>query len=295
MRFGYVSKLMAALAGASVMAAPAWAAYPQDGHFGMQPPATEIMEQVSSFHTFLVWIITAITLFVLGLLVWVIFRYNKNANPVPKKFSHNTLVEVVWTAVPALILIVIAVFSFPLLFLQENFPDVDEAQVVNIKAQGNQWNWTYYYLDAVDEDGFPLEYVSNPLHRGLPDDPRDQGLRNLSVDYPMVVPVDTVIRVYTSASDVIHSWTVPAFGVKTDAIPGRLNEMWFQVNDTGTYYGQCSELCGKDHAFMPIEVHVVTAEQYNQWLTTARDDIDAATSLLAQFETDNATQLALVD
>lgn len=173
-------------------------------------------------------------------------------------------------------------------------PDVDEAEVINVKAEGNQWNWTYYYMDVVDEEGYAMSFVSNGLHHGLPGEPvgtPDQP-RNLAVDYPMVVPVDTVIRVYTGATDVIHSWAVPAFGVKTDAIPGKLNELWFRVNETGTYFGQCSELCGKDHAFMPIEVRVVTRAEYDTWLERAQSDMDGALQYLAGISEMSNTQLA---
>lgn len=263
----------------------AQAAEPVDGALHFQPAATRIMERLYGFHVYLLVIITLITIFVLGLIVWACMRYNKRANPVPRKFSHNTLVEIVWTVVPVLILVAIAGPSFSNLFYQENEPDLERiaqsseanpneypdaaaAGWVTVKAQGNQWNWTYSYPDEVDDGGYPVEFVSNPLQRGLSSDDLDEskGPRNLAVDYPMVIPVNRYVRYQTAASDVIHSWAVPAFGVKTDAVPGRLNEGWFLVEEEGTYYGQCSELCGKDHAFMPIEVRVVSAEVYAQWI-----------------------------
>ena len=283
------------------IAVPAFAAQPTPGGLGFQEPATRIMERVDDFHFFVLVIITVISLFVLALLIWIILRYNKRANPEPKKFSHNTALEVVWTVVPVLILIAIAFPSFSNLFYQENEPDleaiaqsgdVDDPNIfidaaaegwITVKAQGNQWNWTYTYPDEVDDTGFPIEFVSNPLHRGLSSDSPSSAERprNLAVDYPMVVPANRYIRYQTAASDVIHSWTVPAFGVKTDAIPGRLNEGWFLVEEPGIYYGQCSELCGKDHAFMPIEVRVVPQEQYDAWVEVMKTgDPDAATQLV---------------
>ena len=200
----------------------------------------------------------------------------------------------IWTVVPALILVAIASQSFPNLYYQDVPPNLQQVQdkanklladgksgeyerftkeynpeaaaqgFVNVKAQGNQWNWTYTYPDITDDAGYPLEFVSNPLQVGLSTDSKE-GVRNLSVDYPMVVPAGRYVRYYTAAADVIHSFAVPAFGIKTDAVPGRLNEGWFLVDEPGTYYGQCSELCGVNHAFMPIEVRVVPQEQFDRW------------------------------
>lgn len=313
--------ILAALT-AALIAAPAYAAEPVDGALGFQPAATRIAERVHEFHVVLLWIITAITLLVLALLLYVMVRYRRSSNPEPRKFSHNTTVEVVWTVVPALILVGIAGLSFPLLyykdvipnlgqisatsqqlladgrsaqhqaFTRNHFPDAAEEGFVNVKVQGNQWNWTYTYPDLVDETGFPVEFVSNPLHRGRADDP-DTGVRLLSVDYPMVIPVDRYVRYYTAASDVIHSWTVPAFGIKTDAIPGRLNEGWFLVNQTGIFYGQCSELCGIDHAYMPIEVRVVPQAQYDRWAELmVAGDFDGAFASVSQIAGADTTQFA---
>ncbi len=291
-------------------ALPAFAAQPTPGGINFQDPATRIAERQHEFHGMLLWIIGAISLFVLALLILVAVRFNRRANPVASKNSHNTLLEVAWTVVPALILVVIAGPSFPNLYYQDVPPNLKDVQTraaglaadgnqaaldrylkdhnpeaaakgfINVKAQGNQWNWTYTYLDVVDETGAPLvEYVSNGLHKGRPDDPAataDQP-RNLAVDYPMVIPAGRYVRYYTAAADVIHSWTVPAFGVKTDAVPGRLNEGWFLVDKPGIYYGQCSELCGVDHAYMPIEVRVVPEAQYARWLDLMKaGDIDGA-------------------
>ena len=289
-------RFLATLLSFLTMSAAAHAAEPEAGALDFQPAATRIMERLIDFHVYLLVIITIVSLFVLALIVWVCVRYNKRANPVPHKFSHNTLVEVVWTVVPVLILVAIAGPSFSNLFYQENEPDLEQIAQTNgddpnlfpeaaregwvtVKAQGNQWNWTYSFPDQLDDGGYPVEFVSNPLQRGLSSDELDtaRGPRNLAVDYPLVLPANRYVRYQTAASDVIHSWTVPAFGVKTDAVPGRLNEGWFLVEEEGTYYGQCSELCGKDHAFMPIEVRVVSPEVYQDWIETLKaGDFEAA-------------------
>lgn len=299
--------ILAALS-AALFAAPAFAAIPRDGALGMQPAATRIAERIHHFHTFLLWIIIPITIFVLVLLLYVMVRHNSRSNPTPRKFSHNTLIEVIWTVVPALILVAIASQSFPNLYYQDVPPNLQKVQdkanklladgksgeyerftkeynpeaaakgFVNVKAQGNQWNWTYTYPDITDDAGYPLEFVSNPLQVGLSTDSKE-GVRNLSVDYPMVVPAGRYVRYYTAAADVIHSFAVPAFGIKTDAVPGRLNEGWFLVDEPGVYYGQCSELCGVNHAFMPIEVRVVPQEQFDRWAQLMlAGEYDAATA-----------------
>lgn len=291
---------------------------PTPGALGFQPAATRIMERVNDFHNYLLWFIVPISIFVLALLIWVCVRYNKRANPEPRKFSHNTTIEIIWTAVPVIILVLIAGPSFSNLFYQENEPDlaaiaqsgdlddpniyVDAAKEgwITVKAEGmGNWAWTYYYMDELDADGYPIQYVSNGIHYGLPTDPpaTPEKPLYLATDYPMVIPVNRYIRYQTTSDRVIHSWTVPAFGVKTDAVPGRLNEGWFLVEETGVYYGQCSELCGKNHAFMPIEVRVVPQEQYDSWLEVMRTgDIDAATQLVQVIEPmDEATRLASVE
>lgn len=269
---------------------------PTNGALGFQPPATELAHDVEWVHNFILLpIITVISLLVLALLLWVMIRYNKKANPVPKTFSHNTTVEIVWTVGPVLILVVIAAFTFPLLYKVDRAPMVQsgpggqeipiaESEWINIKAQGNQWNWTYTYMDEVDEEGFAaVEFTSNPLQRGVSTDiePSDPSLRYLEVDYPMVVPAGRYIRYYTAAADVIHSFAMPSFGIKTDAIPGRLAQGWFKVDQPGAYYGQCSELCGKDHAFMPIEIRVVPQEVYDQWYELMKaGQLDEAAALV---------------
>jgi len=329
-----VRHLIAALC-AAVMAGPALAFVPQDGALGFQPAATRIAERIHIFHHFVLIIIVLITLLVLGLLMWVILRHNRKANPVPKKFSHNTLIEIIWTVVPALILVAIASQSFPNLYYQDvvpnlqqitdksdamiadgktaqherfakdYFPEAAEKGFVNVKAQGNQWNWTYTYPDLIDDSGYPLEFVSNPVHVGVSTDGDNYAAatgrtdfaskpKNLAVDYPMVIPEDRFVRYYTAAADVIHSWTVPAFGVKTDAVPGRLNEGWFLVEEPGIYYGQCSELCGVNHAFMPIEVRVVSQAQFDSWAEfMLAGDYEAAYATVDVFaSTEQATQFA---
>jgi cytochrome c oxidase subunit II len=292
----------------------ALAGQPAPGALGLQPAATRIMERLHFFHSFLLWIIIAITLLVSALLVWVMVRYRRSANGEPKRFSHNTTVEVIWTVVPVVILVAIAVPSFPNLYYQEHEPDLEqiarsgdlddpnifpkaaEKGWLTVKAQGNQWNWTYQYSDFTDEAGYPLEFTSNPLHVGSSSDPvgTTDKPRNLGVDYPMVIPANRYIRYQTTASDVIHSWTVPSFGLKTDAIPGKLNQGWFLVEEPGTYFGQCSELCGVNHAFMPIEVRVVPEDQFERWRTQMlAGNFDDAAQLVAEIEPlEGSTRLA---
>ncbi len=252
-------------AGAAMMGSLAFAqerlGQPTPGGMGLQQAASPLKHEAHFFHDIILLpIITVISLFVLGLLIWVVVRYNKKANPTPAKFSHNTLLEVAWTLIPVLILMFIAIFSFGLLFKYHNMPKPD----LTVKAVGYQWNWGYEYPDQK----IP-EFISNMLpedevaKRGLPKD-----LYRLAATEPMVVPVNKVVRVQVTGADVIHAFALPAFGLKTDAIPGRLNETWFKAEKVGTYYGQCSELCGVDHAFMPIEIKVVTQAEFDAWVAT---------------------------
>jgi cytochrome c oxidase subunit 2 len=228
---------------------------PAPWEWKLQEAATPVMENIIWFHNFLFWLITIITLFVLGLLIIVMVKFNAKANPVPSKTTHNTLIEVAWTIIPVLILVGIAVPSFRLLFQELDIPKAD----LTIKATGNQWNWTYAYPDD------KIEFTSIMLSE------EDRAKRNpkpprlLGVDNEMVVPVNKVVRIQTTGADVIHSFAVPAFGIKIDSVPGRLNETWFKATKEGIYYGQCSELCGKDHAFMPIVVRVVKDQEYEAW------------------------------
>ncbi|PLX36047.1 MAG: cytochrome c oxidase subunit II [Hyphomicrobiales bacterium] len=224
----------------------------------MQAAATPIMERITSFHSYLFWVCVLITLFVTGLLAWCIFRFNEKANPEPSKTTHNTLLEVAWTLVPVLILVAIAIPSFRLLYAQQVIPEAD----MTIKAIGNQWYWSYEYPDHDDLSFDAVMLQDDELKPGQP--------RLLATDNEVVVPVGKTIRVIVTASDVLHAWAVPAFGVKVDGVPGRLNETWFRAEKTGIYYGQCSELCGKDHAFMPIAVRVVSEQDFNTWLAKAK-------------------------
>lgn len=228
---------------------------PAPWEISLQQAASPVMENIVWFHNFMLWLITLITLFVLALLVIVVMRFNAKANPTPSKTTHNTAIEVAWTIVPVLILVAVAVPSFRLLFHQLDVPKPD----LTIKATGNQWNWTYLYPD--DKIEFTSIMLTDEERAKLNPPPP----RLLGVDNEVVVPVNKVVRVQTTAADVIHSWAVPSFGVKIDAVPGRLNEAWFKATVEGRFYGQCSELCGKDHAFMPIAVRVVSDQEYDAW------------------------------
>ena len=244
--------------GLTSLAGMAIAAQPSPWELNLQPAATEVMESIVSFHNMLLIIITLITLFVLGLLLVVMVKFNAKANPTPSKTTHNTLLEVAWTVLPVVILTVIAIPSFRLLFTQLDIPPAD----VTVKATGKQWFWSYSYPDA---GGFEFDSLMLSDKERKPDQPR-----LLAVDNELVVPVNKNIRVITTGADVIHAFAVPAFGIKIDSIPGRINETWFNAKREGVYYGQCSELCGKDHAFMPIAVRVVSEADYNAWLDQAK-------------------------
>ena len=240
---------------------------PNDKAIGMNAGVTPLKNDAIFFHNFILLpIITVITLFVLGLLLWIIFRYNKRSNPVPAKWSHNTPLEVIWTLIPVLILVVIAVFSFKLLFEYHDMPK----PYMTVKATGYQWYWGYEYPDQK----IP-EFVSNILPE---DKAKAAGVPfRLATTAPLVVPVNQVVQVLTTGSDVIHAWAVPAFGVIMDAVPGRVNSTWFKVDRIGTYYGSCRELCGVDHAFMPIEVKVVSQADFDAWVAAKKPAAPAAT------------------
>lgn len=230
---------------------------PEPWQLGLQKAATPVMTDIVWFHDFLMWVIGVIAVFVLGLLVIVMVRFNARANPVPSRTTHNTLIEVVWTVVPVLILVAIAVPSFRLLFLQLNIPKAD----VVVQAVGKQWFWSYTYPDqkfAFDS----LVLHEKDLKAGQP--------RLLSVDNEMVVPVNKVVKVETTGADVIHAFAIPSFGIKIDAIPGRINTTWFKAERVGVYYGQCSELCGRGHDEMPIAIRVVSDQDYAAWLADAK-------------------------
>jgi cytochrome c oxidase subunit 2 len=244
--------------GASGSLAHAALGHPDPWQMGLQQAATQVMESITTFHSFLLILITLITVFVLGLLVIVMVKFNAKSNPVPSRTTHNTLLEVLWTVVPVLILVAIAVPSFRLLFLELDVPKAD----LTVKATGKQWYWTFTYPDNGPFEFDSLMVKDGELKSGQP--------RLLAADNAMVVPVNKVVRVLTTGADVIHAFAVPAFGVKIDAIPGRINETWFKATKEGVYYGQCSELCGRDHAFMPIEVHVVSEQAFTAWVEDAK-------------------------
>ena len=229
---------------------------PTPGAIDLQQAASPLKHHAIWFHNIILMpIITAITLLVLGLLIWIAIRYNAKANPVPAKFSHNTTIEIIWTIVPVVILMVIAIFSFRLLFDYNNMPK----PYMTVKATGNQWNWSYEYPDQ--KIG---EFTAVPLTKQEADAKGVPYL--LATDKPVVVPVNQVVRVIVTGSDVIHAFALPAFGLKTDAIPGRLNETWFKAEKIGTYYGECSELCGSEHSNMPIEIKVVSQADFDAWV-----------------------------
>ncbi len=261
---------------------------PVDGGMGFQPSATSLAEGIQFLDNLILVIITAVCLLVGGLLLFCIVRFNQRVNPKPAGFSHYTPIEIAWTIGPILILVFIGAFSLPVLFKQQEIPEGD----VVIKVVGNQWYWTYEYVDhefAFDSYllGHPatLDEGTRPADAGVTPFVLDDAMRAkladagysddewlLATDTAVVVPVNKVVVMQVTASDVIHSWTIPAFGVKQDGVPGRLAELWFRADKEGIYFGQCSELCGKDHAYMPITVKVVSEEAYEEWLESAREE-----------------------
>ena len=236
----------------------AFANQPTDWQLGFQNAASQSMREIVSFHNYLLLpIIIAISVFVLFLMLYACVRFRASANPNPSKRTHNVAVEVLWTLIPCLILIVMAVPSFKILYKQDAIPKAD----LTIKAIGYQWYWGYEYPDEnIIFDSYMVE--TKDLKENQP--------RLLTVDHEVVVPVNKVVKVLITANDVLHAWALPSFGVKRDAVPGRINETWFKAEKVGTYYGQCSELCGIQHAFMPITVRVVSQEDYVEWLSGAK-------------------------
>ena len=255
----------------------AWAGLgqPSPWELGLQQSASPVMDDIVWFHNYLLWLIAAIALFVLVLLAIVTVKFNARANPVPSRTTHNTFIEIIWTVVPVLILVAVAVPSFRLLFYELKVPAAD----LTVKVTGKQWFWSYSYPDSKFE--FNSLMVQDK-------DIKPGQLRLLSVDNEMVVPVNKVVHVLVTGADVIHSFSVPSFGIKIDAIPGRLNETWFKAEREGMYYGQCSQLCGRDHAFMPIAVRVVSEKDYTAWLDQAKkkyaDDNVASPNAVAAAE-----------
>jgi len=270
-KFGAFAGLVVA---ATLSLATGVAAQPVNWQLGLQDAAAERMTRIIDLHNFVLWIITAICLFVLGLLTWIMIRYNAKANPTPSATTHNTVLEVLWTVVPVAILVTIAIPSFRLLYYEDVIPPTD----MTVKAIGKQWFWSYEYPD---NGNFTFDSL------GLSDRVAGQQMepRLLGTNNHVVVPINKTIRVITTGADVIHAWAIPAFGVKIDAVPGRLNITWFKANKEGKYYGECSELCGARHAFMPIEVEVVSQERFDQWVQEAKTKfaaVGAPTRLAAE-------------
>lgn len=263
---GFIGAMVAAL-GLTLVAmggAVAGTGQPSPWQINLQGAASPVMETMHSFHAFLLAIIVAVVLLVLVLLIIVAVKFNEKANPVPSRTTHHTLIEVVWTVVPVLILVAIAIPSFRLLFQQLDIPKAD----LTVKVTGHQWYWSYEYPDNGQFSFDSLMVQTADLQPGQP--------RLLAVDNEVVVPVGKIVRIQVTAADVIHSFAMPSFGVKIDALPGRLNESWFQATKEGVYYGQCSELCGRDHAFMPIAIRVVSEADFATWVEDAKKKFASA-------------------
>ena len=266
---------VAGLAGALGAAGAALAQQPTDWEVDFQTALSPSMERIVDFNLMVTIIIVIITAFVFGLMAWIVIRYNKKRNPVPSKTTHNTMLEVIWTVVPVIILLVIAVPSFRLLYFTDKVAEAD----MTLKAIGHQWYWSYEYPDHGDFTFDAIMLEEDELEEGQP--------RLLATDEAVVLPVGAKIRLLTTADDVIHSWAIPAFGVKMDSVPGRVNETWFQINREGTYYGQCSELCGTLHGFMPIMIEAVSQEEFDAWVEFAREEYASAN--------DSPTEVAALD
>jgi len=259
--FGMVAGILGIIAGA---AGTAWAGAPHDWEMGLQAAASPTMERITEFHNMLLVIITAVAGFVLILLLYVMYRFSEKRNPTPSKTTHNTLIEVLWTTIPVVILVVIAVPSFKLLYYADRVADAD----MTLKVTGRQWYWSYEYPDNGD---FTFDSLLIPE-----DELKDGELRQLATDNHVVVPINTKIRLLITASDVLHSFALPAMGVKLDAVPGQINETWMEVTREGTYYGQCSEICGAGHAYMPIVVDAVSKEDFKKWVAKAKQEFARA-------------------
>jgi cytochrome c oxidase subunit 2 len=263
---GVAAGLAGVFAGAVWAVAPAGATEAVNWHMGLQDAATPVAEAIHDFHELLLYIITAITLFVLGLLLYVMFRFSEKRNPKPSRTAHNTLIEVLWTVVPVIILVAIAIPSFKLLYLT----DASEDAEMTVKVYGNTWNWTYEYPD---HGGFQFTANMKAEADLLPGE-----LRNLATDYVVVLPSDTKIRFIVTSNDTLHSFAMQPWGIKIDAVPGRLNETWAMIPskyDGEIFYGQCSELCGINHAFMPIMVKVVSKAEFATWVEQAKQEFGA--------------------
>ena len=262
----FMHRILAALTVLVASALPAFAFEPKPGDIGFQEAASPNMVRLHAFHDhLLMYIITGIVIFVFVLLVWVCLRYNAKVNPVPSKTTHHVMLEVVWTIVPVLILLVIAVPSYKLLFYLDRTAEPD----MTLKVTGSQWYWTYTYPDHEDLEVEARMIPEKELDTYIPD---GKGRRMLETYNPIVLPIEKNIQVLTTASDVIHAWAIPAFGAKKDAVPGRTNETWFRVTEPGIYYGQCSEICGIEHAAMPISAYAVTEEEFTSWIACMKGD-----------------------
>ena len=275
-----ISKIFGVIAGMSAMPALAQdgleiIGIPIDRGLGFQPAVTELARDLQWLDAMILYIITAIVVFVTALMGYVIIRYNRRANPNPASFTHNSPVEIAWTVIPVLILTVIGVYSLPVLFKQQEIPEAD----LTIKVTGNQWYWGYEYVDhGFGFDSFMIgdgKVLNDEVEAELVAAGYTRGEFLLATDTAVVVPVGQIVVMQLTGADVIHSWTIPAFGVKQDAVPGRLAQLWFKAEKEGVYFGQCSELCGKDHAYMPITVKVVSQEAYEEWLKGAIDEYAA--------------------
>lgn len=283
MRIGDIFTKVATFIVATMISGAAWAqdgitglesiGKPVSGGMGFQTAATELARDIQWLDGMVNWIIGLICLFVTGLLIWVLVFYNRRANKEAARFTHHSTVEVIWTVAPILILILIGSFSLPILFKQLEIPESD----LTIKVTGSQWYWTYEYPDSEFEfDAIMIGAGEAGLNDAVKEELAEYGYANdeylLATDNAMVVPVNAVVRLQITGSDVIHSWAIPSFGVKLDAVPGRLNETWFAAETEGVYFGQCSELCGKDHSYMPITVKVVSQDVYDAWLNRAVEE-----------------------
>jgi cytochrome c oxidase subunit 2 len=258
--FSRLTAVAATACAVLVCAGPALAGLgqPTPWEMDLQDSASPVMDEIASFHYFLLWVIAAISIFVLALLAIIVVRFNARANPVPSRTTHNTTIEILWTIIPVIILATIAVPSFRLLFVELDVPTPD----LTVKATGKQWFWSYNYPDNGNFEFDSLMVQEKDLKAGQP--------RLLTADNDMVVPVNKVVHVLVTGADVIHSFAVPSFGIRIDAVPGRINETWFKATVEGMFYGQCSELCGKDHSFMPISVRVVNDSDFAAWVASAK-------------------------
>jgi cytochrome c oxidase subunit 2 len=253
-RLGGICTLVTGMAGGAL------ANEPKPWQMNFQPAASTTMERITDFHNLLLWIITVITVFVLALLIYVMIRFNEKRNPTPSKTTHNTLIEVIWTAVPVIILVLVAIPSFKLLYFGDRVEDAD----MTLKAIGKQWYWSYEYPDHGNFTFDAFMVAEEDLKPGQ--------RRLLDTDTAVVLPVNTKIRLLITASDVLHSFAMPAFGIKLDANPGRVNETWFEITREGTFYGQCSEICGAGHSYMPIMIKAVSKEAFDEWVEAAKDE-----------------------